>query len=63
MTSAGSDANAGTTPIREGYRFDEAALARWMETHVEGFAGPITVEQFKGGQSNPTYKLVTPGRS
>ena len=47
--------------VREGYRFDEAALARWMEHHVEGFAGPLTVEQFKGGQSNPTYKLVTPG--
>lgn len=63
MTSAGSDANAGTTPIREGYRFDEAALARWMEAHVAGFAGPMRVEQFKGGQSNPTYKLLTPGRS
>jgi aminoglycoside phosphotransferase (APT) family kinase protein len=34
-----------------------------MESHVAGFAGPLSVEQFKGGQSNPTYKLVTPGRS
>src|ERR1700742_2856894 len=56
-------ANAGTTTVREGYRFDEAALARWMESHVEGYEGPLTVEQFKGGQSNPTYKLVTPGKS
>jgi aminoglycoside phosphotransferase (APT) family kinase protein len=56
-------ANAGTTAVREGYRFDEAALARWMAEHVEGYEGPLTVEQFKGGQSNPTYKLVTPGRS
>ncbi|MCB2080168.1 MAG: phosphotransferase family protein, partial [Novosphingobium sp.] len=31
-----------------------------MADHVEGFAGPLTVEQFKGGQSNPTYKLVAP---
>jgi len=54
-------ANSGTTPVREGYRFDEAALESWMATHVEDFAGPLTVEQFKGGQSNPTYKLVTPG--
>jgi hypothetical protein len=30
---------------------------------MSGFAGPLSVEQFKGGQSNPTYKLVTPGRS
>jgi aminoglycoside phosphotransferase (APT) family kinase protein len=58
-----AEANAGTTSVREGYRFDEAALARWMEAHVEGYAGPLTVEQFKGGQSNPTYKLVTPKRS
>ena len=56
-------ANSGTTPVREGYRFDEAALARWMHAHVEDFVGPLSVEQFKGGQSNPTYKLVTPGRS
>ncbi len=34
-----------------------------MAEHVEGFAGPLTVEQFKGGQSNPTYKLSTPRRS
>ncbi|WP_374414693.1 phosphotransferase [Novosphingobium colocasiae] len=64
MTEAtGQDANAGTTPVREAYRFDEAALARWMEAHVADYAGPLTVEQFKGGQSNPTYKLVTPARS
>jgi aminoglycoside phosphotransferase (APT) family kinase protein len=59
----GQDANAGTSPVREAYRFDEVALARWMAAHVEGYAGPLGVEQFKGGQSNPTYKLVTPGRS
>jgi len=59
----GQDANAGTTSVRDAYRFDEAALVRWMEAHVDGFLGPLAVEQFKGGQSNPTYKLVTPGRS
>lgn len=64
MTNADlAAANSGTTPVREGYRFDEAALARWMGADVEGFAGPLEVEQFKGGQSNPTYKLVTPNRS
>jgi len=61
--ATGQEANAGTAPVREAYRFDEAALARWMEAHVADYAGPLTVEQFKGGQSNPTYKLVTPGRS
>jgi aminoglycoside phosphotransferase (APT) family kinase protein len=55
--------NSGTTAVREAHRFDEAALARWMNQHVAGFQGPIEVQQFKGGQSNPTYKLVTPGHA
>ncbi|MGQ3026523.1 MAG: phosphotransferase, partial [Sphingopyxis sp.] len=59
----GQDANAGTSAVRDAYRFDDAALARWMTDHVEGFAAPMTVAQFKGGQSNPTYKLITPARS
>jgi aminoglycoside phosphotransferase (APT) family kinase protein len=61
--STAQEANAGTTPVREAHRFDEARLAEWMAANVAGFSGPLTVEQFKGGQSNPTYKLVTPGRS
>ncbi|MDO7836702.1 phosphotransferase [Sphingobium sp. HBC34] len=60
--AADAAANSGTTPVRAGYGFDEAALTRWMEAHVGGFSGPLSVEQFKGGLSNPTYKLVTPGR-
>lgn len=63
MTSVSSDANVGTTPVREGYHLDETALNGWMEANVAGFAGPLTVRQFKGGQSNPTYKLSTPGKS
>jgi aminoglycoside phosphotransferase (APT) family kinase protein len=31
-----------------------------MEREVEGYRGPLSIEQFKGGQSNPTYKLITP---
>jgi aminoglycoside phosphotransferase (APT) family kinase protein len=61
--SAVLDENLGTTPVRAGYAFDETALAAWMRENVDGFAGPIQVEQFKGGQSNPTYKLVTPGKA
>jgi aminoglycoside phosphotransferase (APT) family kinase protein len=53
---------AGTSAVRPGQEIDEAALTRWMQAHVEGFAGPLTIEQFKGGQSNPTYKLLTPSR-
>jgi aminoglycoside phosphotransferase (APT) family kinase protein len=54
---------AGTGAVREALRFDEARLRSWMAAHVEDYCGPLTVEQFKGGQSNPTYKLVTPARS
>jgi len=53
----------GTKPVSDTHAFDVSALEVWMSTQVAGFAGPITVEMFKGGQSNPTYKLVTPGRS
>jgi len=52
--------NTGTKPVAESHRFDEAALDRWMAANVEGYAGPLEVRQFKGGQSNPTYQLVTP---
>lgn len=63
MSDSLVSANIGTTAVREGYGFDVDALSAWMQGHVDGFAGPLTVEQFKGGQSNPTYKLTTPGRS
>lgn len=53
----------GTKPVSDTHAFDVAALTAWMQQHVDGFAGPVQVEMFKGGQSNPTYKLVTPGRS
>ena len=55
-------ANTGTKPVIESHRFDEASLAAWMQAHVEGYTGPLEVRQFKGGQSNPTYQLVTPGK-
>ena len=61
--SAAAGENVGTTPVRAGYGFDVSALERWMAEHVAGFAGPLAVEQFRGGQSNPTYRLTTPTRS
>ncbi|MEZ5743089.1 MAG: phosphotransferase family protein [Sphingomonadaceae bacterium] len=54
-------ANTGTGEIRT--PLDQAALEGWLGANVEGYAGPLTVEQFKGGQSNPTYKLTTPGQN
>lgn len=53
----------GTGAVSDKHRFDVAALSRWLGANLDGFAGPLQVEMFKGGQSNPTYKLVTPARS
>jgi aminoglycoside phosphotransferase (APT) family kinase protein len=53
----------GTRPVAPAHAFDVAALTAWLEQNLEGFAGPLTVESFKGGQSNPTYKLITPTHS
>ena len=52
-----TEANSGTRAVSDKLRFDVAALVAWMAAHVEGFAGPLSVSQFKGGQSNPTYRL------
>jgi aminoglycoside phosphotransferase (APT) family kinase protein len=55
-----TEANTGTRDVAERLRFDELALSRWMQAHVDGFRGPLSVSQFKGGQSNPTYRLDSP---
>ncbi len=52
----------GTMPVQERHRFDIAALERYLRGRIEGFAGPLTVEQFRGGQSNPTYRLAAGGK-
>jgi aminoglycoside phosphotransferase (APT) family kinase protein len=55
------DAYTGTKPVAESHAFDSGALEAFLRERLPGFEGPLAVEQFKGGQSNPTYKLVTPG--
>jgi aminoglycoside phosphotransferase (APT) family kinase protein len=52
----------GVKPVEERHKLDEVALDSWMRANVEGYAGPLSINQFKGGQSNPTYQLVTPSR-
>ena len=56
-------ANSGTRDVSERLKFDVAALEQWMSANVAGFVGPVTVSQFKGGQSNPTYRLDAGGRA
>src|SRR5947209_20531860 len=47
----------GTRAVADAHRFDLAALGHYLCSHVPGFEGPVEVEQFKGGQSNPTFLL------
>jgi aminoglycoside phosphotransferase (APT) family kinase protein len=63
MAQAAADSFSGVKPVEPRHRFDEGALDRWMAAEVVGYAGPLRVWQFKGGQSNPTYRLETPGRA
>ena len=53
---------SGTQDVAERLRFDVGRLETYLRKHVEGFAGPITLRQFKGGQSNPTYLVETARR-
>lgn len=64
MTDSGNaqEMFTGTKEVAESHKFDESKLLAWMNENVEDFKGPLTVRQFKGGQSNPTYKLFANGK-
>ena len=49
--------NTGTIPVQEKHQFNLGNLQHFMEANVDGFSGKLTVEEFAGGQSNPTYLL------
>ncbi len=53
---------SGTKEVASALVLDAARLENYFTQNVTGFAGPLTVKQFKGGQSNPTYLLDTPTR-
>lgn len=57
------DANSGSAAVRPGHELDMHTLDAWMRVNVANYVGPMRVEQFRGGQSNPTYKLMTPDRN
>ncbi|MDP2372823.1 phosphotransferase [Reyranella sp.] len=56
-----SDLPENLTPVREAHAFDQAHLAEFMKANVDGFRGPLSVLQFEGGQSNPTFHLTDGG--
>jgi len=59
VTLAGSAAG----PVRPGFEIDVARLDAHLGALMPGYSGPLTLRQFEGGQSNPTYRLQTPGRN
>jgi aminoglycoside phosphotransferase (APT) family kinase protein len=65
MTAMGLDRQQAFTGTKEeapALRLDSTRLAHYLAAHVKDFAGPLSIKQFKGGQSNPTYLLETPAR-
>ena len=63
MTDMNQDAQAafaGTREVDPRHALDQPKLEAWLADHVAGYGGPLTLRQFKGGQSNPTYELTTP---
>ncbi|MSQ50104.1 MAG: phosphotransferase family protein [Betaproteobacteria bacterium] len=57
-----SDQFIGVKPVEERHRIDAGRLANFLKQNLEGFHGPLQVEQFKGGQSNPTYRISAGGK-
>ena len=51
----------GTKPVDPRLQFDAGALERYLLARIEGLTAPLAVEQFKGGQSNPTYRITAAG--
>ena len=63
MTDTGQELFSGTQDVLEAHRIDTNALQAYMEENVEGFTGTVKLSEFKGGQSNPTYKIEAGGNA
>lgn len=51
-----------TVEVKAAHSVDVPTLQAYFDRHLPGFEGPLSIRQFEGGQSNPTYLLDTPGR-
>ncbi len=56
------DQFVGTKPVEERHRFDAARLEAYLRPRIDGLHGPLEIEQFRGGQSNPTYRIAAAGK-
>ena len=53
------DIYIGTKEVSENLKFDISKLQQWIDANIQSSGKIQLVEQFKGGQSNPTYKIKT----
>ena len=59
MLSEDLNQQTGTMEVLDKHKIDVSVLESYMEENIQDFKGPISVQEFKGGQSNPTYKIVS----
>jgi len=52
----------GVKPVEERHRIDAGRLAEFLRGKIEDWRGDLVIEQFKGGQSNPTYRVTAGSR-
>ncbi len=62
MSATAEQNFSGTRPVAPQHAFDQERLAAYLRAHLEGYSGTLEVQQFKGGQSNPTFLLRAGGR-
>jgi aminoglycoside phosphotransferase (APT) family kinase protein len=56
----GTPTDSWRTHLLENDQLDEKSLHEWMAKHVPAYRGPLTIQRFTGGESNPTFRLTTP---
>ena len=54
---------SGTKDVDERLKIDSANLQPWIDEYVPNAGKIKAIEQFKGGQSNPTYKIITESKN
>jgi len=57
MQGSIGEAYVGTMPVPEKHRLALDRLEAYLNPRIPGLAGPLSVQQFRGGQSNPTYRI------
>ena len=63
MSTSRQETFSGTKAVEAHLQLDLTRLEPYLQQQIPDYQGPLTLKRFKGGQSNPTYQLVTPGRS